>query len=601
MNPFRHLTPPGRLRILLGAVLVLGVLLVNRGVLQGSFLYLRDDDINIALNPHMGGLSLARLGWMFTDTAYVRRYIPLGWLQFSCIYQGFGLDPVAYHAVGLALHAAVVLLVFRLIERLHERVLGSRPGAWPVACAALGAAWWGVNPMRVETVAWASGNLYGQAVALALASVLCYLRADRGGRRGTWLAASCVLYGASLLTYPLALGLPVALVLLDGLPAGALTAGLRGRRLVEKLPFAAVVGAVAAVTLLARIAQAGVYGQVPGLDVVPLANRAAQAAYVCAYYLAKPWWPTGLSPLYDTLVSFQPLEPRFVASAAVGVALCAITLAWRRTRPWAAAAWFSYLALAVPFFGLTEWPHMTSDRYGCLLAVIEAAVACGLLAGLRSAGARVLAAAAALALLAVLVPINLAQQAIWRDDAAQHAYVAAHLKDPLLADDFRGRQLILQFLRGDEAGASAQIDAGLRRWPGSPGLRKAAAIVAQKERVRAYYGDTPMLAILQEHNALAFAQAGEYREADDHFREALRLDDRFYQAAFDRALVQLHLGRLHEALGSYLISERWRRGDAGDASRRAFLSGLADAARAAGDAPLAEAARAGMRRAGFGI
>ena len=81
-------------------------------MLDFGFLYLRDDDVNVTLNPHMGGIDLARLKWMFTDWSYVRRYIPLGWLNFSATYEAAGLDPHPYHAVALALYAVNSGLVF---------------------------------------------------------------------------------------------------------------------------------------------------------------------------------------------------------------------------------------------------------------------------------------------------------------------------------------------------------------------------------------------------------------------------------------------------------------------------------------------------------
>ncbi len=100
---------------LCAAALLLAALAVNFRVLDFGFLYLRDDDINVALNPHMGGLSLDRLRWMFTDWGYVRRYMPLGWLNFSATYELAGLDAGAYHAVALGLYVLDCGLVFALV------------------------------------------------------------------------------------------------------------------------------------------------------------------------------------------------------------------------------------------------------------------------------------------------------------------------------------------------------------------------------------------------------------------------------------------------------------------------------------------------------
>ena len=176
------------------AALLLAAVAVNMRVLDFGFLYLRDDDVNITLNPHMGGLGAARLHWMFTDWSYVRRYIPLGWLGFSATYEFAGLDPAPYHAVALGLYVLNCGLVFALLLSFMRRLApAGREGGltpWEAVAAALGAGWWALHPLRVETTAWVSGNLYGQALALLLAALLAYLRTYSSsgrphGRRGS--------------------------------------------------------------------------------------------------------------------------------------------------------------------------------------------------------------------------------------------------------------------------------------------------------------------------------------------------------------------------------------------------------------------------------
>ena len=590
---------PRRLAWLCAAVLVLVALAVNQRVLGFGFLYLRDDDLNVTLNPHMGGISLGRLKWMFTDWSYVRRYIPLGWLNFSATYEFAGLDPAPYHAVALGLYVLNCALVFTLV--LHALRLfgpGDRSGGlseWGVGAAALAAAWWALHPFRVETTAWVSGNLYGQSMALLLACLIAYMRTylSVGRSRTAWLCVSALAYAASLLTYPLALGVPLLLVGLDWLRSRADPAAGFRSLLAEKTAFFLPLAADLAVTLAARFAGAQVYGAVPGFRELPVASRIAQSAYVAAYYVWKPWWPVHLSPLYDTLVAFRPTDPPFILSIAFVAAASALALvAWRR-RPAIAVVWFGYLAVAAPFFGLTEKPHMPSDRYACFLTVIAAAVLAAGLARLSARRSRLWASAVSLAVIGVLGWLSWRQLGAWTDDRAQHAYVARGLTNAELLDDFTSRQLILDFLRGDEKRASDAVAARLGANPSSPGFRKAAAIIAEKRRISAYYGPVSLLAILQDQLALGFARAGEFREADDHFEDALRQDGRFYQAAYDRALVLLNLGRSDDARRSYLAADSWASPPLPSAQRREFLRRLAEAA---GRPDLAHAARAALGR-----
>src|SRR5438874_6787485 len=77
---------PKKLSPLIITGLVLAVVAVFWKIPSADFVQW-DDDINIYRNPFHGGLSWARLSWMFTDIHYVMYYAPLSWLTLSIIYQ----------------------------------------------------------------------------------------------------------------------------------------------------------------------------------------------------------------------------------------------------------------------------------------------------------------------------------------------------------------------------------------------------------------------------------------------------------------------------------------------------------------------------------
>jgi protein O-mannosyl-transferase len=587
--------------LLCGTALLLAALAVNLRVLDFGFLYLRDDDVNVTLNPHMGGIEVARLKWMFTDWSYVRRYIPLGWLNFSLTYEFAGLNPRPYHAVALALYGINVALVFAitlLALRLFapaDRGVGLTP--WDVGSAALAAGWWALHPLRVETTAWISGNLYGQSMALFLASLAAYLRtyATAGRRRVAWLCLSGAAYAASLLTYPLALGTPFLLVGLDWLRSRS-RPGMFGRLLAEKIVFLVPLCGMLAVTLAARFANTEVFGAVPGMRDLPLGSRIAQSAYVAAYYLWKPWWPTHLSPLYDTLFEFDPWGAPFLLSMAAVAAVSAFAVLRFRRHPTLAVLWFGYLAVAAPFFGLTEKPHMASDRYSYFLTVITAAVLAAGLSRLSTPRARAVASVASLGIIGCLGRLSWRQLDVWSDDRTQHIYVASGITNPVLLEDFRSRQVILEFIRGNEKAAAEIIATHLRADPTSQGFLRANAIMADKKRIGAFYGPVSYLAILHDRLALRCAELGELRESNDHFNEALRLNPHFYQAAYDQALVLVRMGKCGAALESYLWSASWDPSGLPAAQKRAFLERLEWVSRANGQPLLASAAKAARER-----
>src|SRR5437870_5979737 len=170
-------------RLLLG---LLGITLAVFGGICGHEFVHFDDNVLIYENPHVKGLNWENLQWMFTNVSYARRYMPLGWLSLAIDYQLFGLNPRAYHAGNLALHLANVALLFFLLKRLlllswarrdSAAIVESEPASAALWCAALGALFWAVNPLRVENVAWASARIYCVAFLCAALWLLAWLKA----------------------------------------------------------------------------------------------------------------------------------------------------------------------------------------------------------------------------------------------------------------------------------------------------------------------------------------------------------------------------------------------------------------------------------------
>src|SRR5580765_8995345 len=164
---------------------LLGITLAVFGGVCGHEFVHFDDNVNIYNNPHVQGLTWENIHWMFTNASYARRYMPLGWLSYAVDYQFFGLSPRSYHIGNLLLHLINVALLFFLLKRLLllARVAARQEdeGAAPVWCAAIGALFWAVNPLRVESVAWASARVYGVAFCFTAVWLLAWLRAQEPG------------------------------------------------------------------------------------------------------------------------------------------------------------------------------------------------------------------------------------------------------------------------------------------------------------------------------------------------------------------------------------------------------------------------------------
>jgi hypothetical protein len=203
-----------------------------------------------------------------------------------------------FQLMTLAMHLANACLLFALARRLLAHCDADlRAGLRPDAGALLAASLFALHPMRVEVVAWASGQPYALAGSFFLLSLYAYLRycelrreVAPGGRAMGLLALSVLAYLCAVLSKSSAIFLPVVLLLLDYFP---LRRRLDRRLLVEKLPHFAL-GAALGVAIVRGTS--GAQGDNPfELD---LAARIAYALHSLPFHLGKTLWPAELLPSY---------------------------------------------------------------------------------------------------------------------------------------------------------------------------------------------------------------------------------------------------------------------------------------------------------------
>jgi len=577
---------------LLGAVLVLGCLMIYRRV--GAFEFVAfDDDYNVLFNPHLGSLSLDRVHWAFSDWQYARRCMPLGWLGFSAIFSVSGLDPAGYHLAGLGLHAVNTLLFFVLLRRLVAAGNAPRDVTardWSTGCTFLGAMFWAWHPLRVETVAWSSGLLYGQAEFFLLLALVIFAGSPAGpaSRLGSLLA-----YALSLLSYPLAIGFAPVFALLA---AWRLKNIRRGWRIA--LPFILLAAGAAVANLVARVGADGAFARVPTLAEFPPAARVMQAAYAWTYYAWVPFWPVTLTPVNPVLVDFDPWSAPFVVSALGLVSLTLLCAAWPAVRRTLGPFWLAHLCVLAPLVGLVEHPYYPCDRYSAFpQAVLAAALVMGLVQ-LRPAPFRRLALAAGIVAGGVLGMLSWRQTEIWRDTPALFQRIAAGLSPAASPLMYFQRPALVRFRQGDVAGALALIDRGLALLPDDRALRaERADLLRQASALRDLLTSigappaTPLAVLMQQELGLAAARAGDLAAAQEHLRLAGAGSPEFYAPAYNRALVCLRRGDSRAALACYLWAEAHAGGHLSARARAATLGLMADQFASAGEPRLAAAAR----------
>ena len=536
-----------------------------------------DDDKNLTGNLGFRGLGWTQLRWMFT-TFHVAHYQPLSWLSLGIDYTLWGMNPFGYHLTNLLLHATTTVLCFFLILALVRRGSPELSERSLVPAAAFGALFFGLHPLRVESVAWITERRDVLSAPFLILAVLAWLRAVEAGegaagagstgdasRRRRWLAASLGLYALSLLSKSIGMTLPAVLLLLDVRPLGRLdprpwrwTAPEARPVLLEKVPYAAL---SLAVTALAFLAQAGSTSLEETAGYVPAA-RIMVPAFGLVFPLWKTLLPIGLLPLYPRRAGLDPFEMRFVLAAAALLALV-LLVAWAaRRRPAIAVTALAYAALLIPVLGFVQiGVQVAADRFAYLpsipLAVLLAAGAARVWDRERRGSART-AMGTALRVLGVVAiacfaVLSWRQCRAWKDgptlwdhalgiapdEPLFHNYrglAAYRLRDyPLAAEEFR------EVLRLDPRNGAAHSNLGMTL----------AAQGAYAEAIQEYGKAQEIGGASAEvhHNwGLALLNLGQTAEAIDQFAESLRIDPKDATTRGYLAKTLAASGRWDEAL-----------------------------------------------------
>src|SRR5580698_6816297 len=192
----------------LGALLVFALTFAAHfRALQGQFVEW-DDTNHITRNVAIRALTLENLGSMFAHPI-AKLYCPLTWLSFAVDYQIWGTAPFGYHLTNLLLHLANTLLVLVFVrEILRDRF------KYGTAAALLAAAIFGVHPLRVESVAWATERKDVLFAFFYLSALIVYWRwLGTHKWRTYWICFA--LFVASALSKSTAVSFPVVLLIID--------------------------------------------------------------------------------------------------------------------------------------------------------------------------------------------------------------------------------------------------------------------------------------------------------------------------------------------------------------------------------------------------
>jgi Flp pilus assembly protein TadD len=346
-----------------------------------------DDPMYVSRNAWVQrGLSWDGLRWAFTSF-HGANWFPLTWLSLMLDVEIAGLNARMLHGTNLLLHAASSLLLFQALDRASEDRWKS---AWVAALFAL-------HPLHVESVAWITERKDVLSGFFWFLTLLLWLRwVERPGRLR--YAGVVGAFAAGLLSKPMVVSLPLALLLFDFWPLARYRSRTIRSLVWEKLPLFGLALLSSLITLVSQRAGSAM----ADLAAVPLAERLANSVISYAAYLQQTFWPVRLSVLYPYPLS-APAAWSVLAAALVLLALSGMVAKWRRSRPYLVTGWLWYLGTLVPVIGIVQFgPQVRADRFTYLpLVGIFIMLAWGLPDLLRfRIGSRALAAGAAAALVA---------------------------------------------------------------------------------------------------------------------------------------------------------------------------------------------------------
>jgi tetratricopeptide (TPR) repeat protein len=350
MHPHSH--NPRTWLIVLG--LMLATLLTYEPVRHHDFVRYDDQEYVFENAMVQSGLTWEGFVWAFTKP-HAANWHPITWLSHMLDSQLFGPGPTGPHLVNAALHAVNTILLFLLLRSLTGFPWRS----------ALVAALFALHPLRVESVAWIAERKDLLCAFWGFGSMLAYTVYVRqqplrhwSKSKTYWLAFA--LFALSLMSKPMLVTLPFALLLLDYWPLQRLIVSHAGRNwtslIIEKAPFFLLSLGMAFITMKVQQPDKMFYAE------LPLAARLSNAFVSIPRYLAKTFWPSDLAVIYP-----HPGQwPTGLTIAAVILVVAITVLAGfqLRRRPYFGVGWFWFCGLLIPVIGLVQVGMQSlADRY----------------------------------------------------------------------------------------------------------------------------------------------------------------------------------------------------------------------------------------------
>ena len=243
----------------------------------------------------------------------------------------------------------------------------------------------------------------------------------------------------ALMSKPMAVSLPVVLLILDWHPFGRISSWKAARSAMgEKLPFIALSLLSSVLTVLAQRSGAAIQTT----EFAPLSGRLFVAVKSIVLYVWKLIWPLNLVPYYpypekQSLLSFQNISAVILA---IGITAACRVLA-SKSKLWPAAWWY-FLVTLLPVLGIVQvGGQAMADRYlylpGLAPFLIAGLAAAWCVAKLPGAGSKGVMIVVSGLLVVLLSSLTVRQIGLWKNGVALWDYVVH--QEPLAPRAYNNR------------------------------------------------------------------------------------------------------------------------------------------------------------------
>ncbi len=464
-------------------VLVLSVALAACVLLvfspAGKFGFLNyDDNQYIQDIPEVSaGLTPASVAWAFFHS-HVGQWHPLTTMSWMMDVSLFGLDGGGgFHWHNIILHVVATVLLFLAVRSLTGAVWRS----------AMVAALFGLHPLRVESVAWIAERKDLLSGVFMMSTLWAYAAYARRSFSWVRLGVVCLLFTLGLLAKPMLVTLPVVLLLLDFWPLeriqwnGQADGGGKISFWQQALPLFKEKIPLFVLSLAASVIT--ILGQGEHFNPILPLKVPQRLSYIPASYvdyLLKLVWPFNLSAHYPYSQDGASAWA-IIASSLCLIGITVLLLRLGKYRPYLLTGWFWFLIALLPVVGIFyNGIQIRADRYTYVTQIGLVMAVVWLACDLvgRNKFAKIALTVITPVLVIMLMFASSRQVWAWESDRALWENCVANTKGNFYAHSKLGKSL--QDLN-DYAGAEEHYREALKLNPdGIEALNNLASILAMK-------------------------------------------------------------------------------------------------------------------------